>query len=431
MEILLLLGIYLVELLCYQVVLRMLFQVKVTTKKWMVLGAGLPIIIEMLPVDDTAGKNSLITISVIIIMFLSMDGVMVEKGIKLVLTLLVLACIEDIFEYFCERFFATIDEYYMEHVRYFFSKCIALICIHTIYYLKEKYKKYTRTHINIAIYFVIGVIIGLMLFCLSIFNQAKLYLPNNKFVFLCDIVIVTIPISICLLVIFVIYIKNTHERMEQLLETERILKESQVNYYKQSLKKETETRKYRHDMVNHLVYVQETLSRNRIEDAQKYLANILGGFKKIQRLYYMIGNEMVDTIMNYFLNMLPESVKIDINGRCPVILDMEDTDICTIFSNIFQNAVEEIIENDMQYAQIIVEAHKGQQYVEYKIKNSVLLNKSEQNDKNGLPKSHKLDKRNHGIGMMNVKSTVERNHGKFEWNQKDGYFCVDIILPIK
>ncbi len=63
-------------------------------------------------------------------------------------------------------------------------------------------------------------------------------------------VTVAISISIFLLVIFVVYIKNTNERMEQLLKTERLLKESQVNYYKRSLRKEADTRKYRHDMIN-------------------------------------------------------------------------------------------------------------------------------------------------------------------------------------
>ncbi len=38
MEILLLLGIYCVELVCYQVVLKILFQVEVRNRKWMVLG---------------------------------------------------------------------------------------------------------------------------------------------------------------------------------------------------------------------------------------------------------------------------------------------------------------------------------------------------------------------------------------------------------
>jgi len=198
------------------------------------------------------------------------------------------------------------------------------------------------------------------------------------------------------------------------------------------LKKEADTRKYRHDMVNHLIYIQEILSQERTKYAQNYLFNILGRFKKIQSTYFVTGNDMIDIIMNYYFNMLSGDVNIIISGKCPVIIDMEDIDVCTIFSNIFQNAVEEIIENNIKDASIIIEIQKGQQYVEYIIKNSLVSEITEKTiDKNGLPKSHKLDKRNHGIGMVNLKNTVERNHGIFKWNQKNGYFVINVTLPIK
>lgn len=431
MEILLLLGIYLVELLCYQIVLRMLFQMKVTTKKWMILGVGLPIVIGVLPIN-MAGKNFFVTFAVIGIMFVSIEGTIIEKGIRLVLVLLLLGSIDDIFGYSCEKILDFNNKIYIDLVSCFIPKCCTVISLFILRIIIIYLKRYKKTHINSAIYFVIGILILLMLLCLSILNQVIIYFPNDKYILLCDILNIAILISIFLLVIFVIYIKNTHERMEQLLKSERLLKESQVNYYKQSLKKEADTRKYRHDMVNHLVYVQEILSQNRMETAQQYLAGILGGFKKIQSSYYVIGNEMVDVIMNYFFSMLPVEVKIEIRGKCPVLFDMEDTDVCTIFSNIFQNAVEEIVENNMIDACIVVEVSKGQRYVEYRIKNTLFSEINENMiDRYGLPKSRKSDKQNHGIGMLNLKNAVERNNGKFEWSQKDGYFCVNIILPIK
>ncbi len=432
MEILLLLGIYSVELVCYQVVLKILFQVEVRNRKWMVLGLVLSIIIGVLPRDDVLGKNLLITANVFGVMFISIEGKTIDKSISLVLTLLLLACIDDIFAYPSEKIFRFVDIRYMEHVTYFASKCCVYISVFCFDMIKIKLKRYKKTHINSAIYYIIGLIIGLMLLCLSILNQAIGYFPNYKYMIFCNILNVAIVISIFLLVVFVVYIKNTHERMEQLLKTERLLKESQVSYYKQILKKETDTRQYRHDMVNHLVYLQEVLSQNRVGKAQQYLSSILGGFKKIQNIYYVSGNEMVDTIMNYFFGMLPQDVKIEIKGRCPVKISMEDSDICTIFSNIFQNIVEEINENCMRDAKVLVIVNKGNRYVKYEIINSLFKLIDEKNiDKNGLPKSHKADKRNHGIGMTNIKSAVDRDSGKFEWYQDNENFIVSVVLPIE
>ncbi len=51
MEILILCGIYLVELLCYLILLQMLFDVRVKTKVWLIVGIALPIILGFLSVD--------------------------------------------------------------------------------------------------------------------------------------------------------------------------------------------------------------------------------------------------------------------------------------------------------------------------------------------------------------------------------------------
>ncbi len=185
-------------------------------------------------------------------------------------------------------------------------------------------------------------------------------------------------------------------------------------------------------MINHLVYLQEILNKDQTKTAQRYLSNILGGFKKIQSIYYVTGNEMIDIIMNYYFGMLPKDVEIIIKGRSPIEFDIDETDICTIFSNLFQNIIEEITENHIKKSKISIEIHKGRQYVEYRIINtlSAKINDNRIN-KHGLPKSHKLNKRNHGIGLLNVKTSVERNYGNFKWYQEENQFIVCIILPIK
>ena len=50
--------------------------------------------------------------------------------------------------------------------------------------------------------------------------------------------------------------------------------------------------------------------------------------------------------------------------------------------------------------------------------------------KSNLPISSKEDKKNHGIGLKNVKETIEKNHGTFSWECRDGEFRVTIALPI-
>ncbi len=432
MEIIILCGIYLAELTCYYFGLRILFEIQQKSKAWMAAGILFPVIIGILPIEDAAWKNVLVTVSVVLVMYLSIDGGIGERVIRLVLFLLFLECVDNIFTRPCEMILSDNVKEYADNIFYLSAKLLASVCVLILNVLRDKMKIYHKTHISSIIYFVIGIVAISMTFCVGIFNQLMIYMPDEGFVYFYNILNIAILIGILFLSVFVIYIKNTHEKMEQLLKTEQLLKESQVNYYKQILKKETDTRKYRHDMTNHLVYLEELLSKKKIEESNRYLESILGGFKKIQNTYYVTGNEMVDTIMNYFFAMLSENVTIKIIGRCPIRFDMEDTDVCTIFSNIFQNAVEEIMENKLENAKIIIKVQKGKSYAEYVIKNSMSAQINKENiDKNGLPKSHKSDKRNHGIGMLNLKHTVEKNCGSFQWYQEENYFCVNIILPIQ
>ena len=322
MEILIFCGIYLVELACYLIVMRMLFDVRVNKKVWVVacfmmpttIGILMPIMMKIIPVN-ASGKNVLITIGIILVMFLSIDNGIMEKVIKIGLVFIVLECVEGFYLHIFESFITYIGDNYLNNLKYLILKSITVVSILLFRKIKGNFINKINIQINSSIYFVISAIMFSMIFCLEVLNKVKMYLPNNYFIRLCDILDVVILLNIFLLVIFVIYIKNTHEQMKKLLKTERFLKDSQMNYYKQVLKKERDTRKYRHDMMNHLVYIQELLSRGRFENAQKYLSDILGGFMKIQKSYYIVGNEMVDTIMNYFFGMLPKDVKINIIRR--------------------------------------------------------------------------------------------------------------------
>ena len=439
MGILILCAIYLVKLLCYQLGIRILFGLHVKKKVWIVaciitpvlMGVLIPLMAIILPINEAA-RNFLVSIGAVLVLFVSIEGKSVEKGVGPLLTLLLVECVDGIFTYPCQTLVQYIGSDYGKRLAYLASEICTLTCMYILIIVKMNMNSYKKTHIKSMIYLIIGIIAASMMLCLGIFNKIISFLSVDAYTVLYNVIYIAITISIFLLIIFVIYIKNTHERMEQLLKTEQLLKESQVNYYRVVLKKEDNTRKYRHDMMNHLIFIQDILNKKKLDDAQKYLSSILGGFQKIQNTYYVVGNEMIDTIMNYFFGMLPKDTKIEIRGRCPVEIDMEDTEICVIFSNVFQNAVEEIIENKLKNANVIVTSKKGRQFVEYNVRNTLYREIDRKRmDRNGFPKTHKLDKNNHGIGLINVKNTVDKSNGKFEWFQESGYFCVNIILPIK
>lgn len=71
---------------------------------------------------------------------------------------------------------------------------------------------------------------------------------------------------------------------------------------------------------------------------------------------------------------------------------------------------------------------QGVQYMKFTISNSSRMKKMNISSK--LPLTTKADKKNHGIGLRNVRETVEKNQGKFLWEYKENEFKVEIALPL-
>jgi sensor histidine kinase regulating citrate/malate metabolism len=128
---------------------------------------------------------------------------------------------------------------------------------------------------------------------------------------------------------------------------------------------------------------------------------------------------------NYHLTALQQGVKVEVSGYCKEEILISNIDLCTIFANLIQNSVEELNRESSGENYLKVAIKSGKDYMQIEILNS-LSNKSFR--KNDLLKTDKNDKQNHGLGLGNVKQTVERNGGKFEIKVTDKEFVASVIL---
>ena len=149
-------------------------------------------------------------------------------------------------------------------------------------------------------------------------------------------------ISMVMLVMFVIYINDTNKKIKQYLEIERMLKENQRNYYEAMIQKDEDTKKFRHDVSNHMMCLGELAERGELREVKKYITEIQGELVKIQKRCYSVGNPIMDAVLNYYLPALHGDVEIKIRGYLGETLLISDVELCIIFSNMIQNSVEEI-----------------------------------------------------------------------------------------
>ena len=234
-----------------------------------------------------------------------------------------------------------------------------------------------------------------------------------------------------ILMIIVLYIENLLlmlfiESKNEHREKERMAKnylDAQKQYYELLRDKDLQTRKFRHDIRSHLATMQILCQKGNYEGIKEYLDNINGIVDNMANSF-SVGHEIIDAMLNqYAYQANKEGIEMKVSGRIPNNLNINTFDLCTIFSNLLQNAIEAASKCKSGKIYVLCQHYKG----------NLLL--TIQNDFEKKPesvggrfKTSKLDEQNHGFGMMNVKECVERNGGTFYTEIVDKYFKAVVLL---
>lgn len=150
----------------------------------------------------------------------------------------------------------------------------------------------------------------------------------------------------------------------------------------------------------------------------------LNKFKEIHNT----GNMILDIILNEKQNICNENnidLTCDVNfSKCNFI---EMTDVCSIFSNILDNAIEACNKTYMDKKYIKIRGTLVKSYYVIRCENSK-TNKLE--IKNSKIITSKKDKFIHGIGLKSVKSSIKKYNGDLEIEDFKNKFLLQIYIPI-
>ena len=211
------------------------------------------------------------------------------------------------------------------------------------------------------------------------------------------------------------HFKNISEINEKLIH-------SQEQYYTMLLQKEEETRKFRHDINNHLNCMRLLFDDEKYDELKRYFDK-LGASVLNLRSELQIGNDLISAILKDVSDK-HSTVLVEIIGRMPSVLRLDNMDICTIFYNLFDNAFTAAEASEKKSVVISVKLLGENLY--FTIKNSI-SHKIE--IVNNILTTEKQDTKHHGFGSGNAVMCAEKNGGELMYKCSDTYFEAELIIP--
>ena len=232
-----------------------------------------------------------------------------------------------------------------------------------------------------------------------------------------------------LLNFLVFYIIRDVVYKEEELQEVRLLQErtkNQMNVYQYMESVYGEQRKKVHDFKNSMECIRGLLKSNRYEEAQEYLGQMTENW--IEEIDYINTNHpIVDSIINQkFKQAKRKGIPLLLSINDLRNLKMEDEDIVILLGNLLDNAIEASEKVEINPKWIKVRFLVQKENIIISVRNPVSeLIKME----NGKIISTKNNKEEHGIGLKNIKSVVDKYGGDSIYSCNNGFFTYTIEIP--
>jgi len=190
-----------------------------------------------------------------------------------------------------------------------------------------------------------------------------------------------------------------------------------------------QTRRFRHDIKNHLASLKALIDSGNYERASEYAGILLGRLDKISEDAKTYSDSVIaDAVFSSLATKCADD-GVDFEASCIFDgLKISDVELCTVLSNLADNAYEAVLK-----------APVGKRFIRFSVSRRekwfIIL---EENSFDGTIvrsdgdfHSTKADPDLHGYGLKNIKAVAESHGGKVEVeiDEKEQMFYISVIFP--
>ena len=334
---------------------------------------------------------------------------------------------------------------------------ISLIILLLLYFRYYRKKHFYVIQLQYRIFFVIWLFLFFMVLIIPLNasdNEHKLKILNIMFGLLIPFIGAAAPVLI---------IMNAAEKsLKDKNKYQEYYLSEELKYIEQYKKAQTETRAFRHDIVNNLSLANMLLDEGKTEEASMHIKELLGNVSALSPKY-ITGDEMLDCIVAMKAAKMDElGIAFSNDGVIDGGLNIKPMDICGIFANALDNAIEAAsktipvstgspkssdysdkannidntdksnnIDNtgSLRSPWIDMNIKRTKEFFIISISNSATEKIDTERILNSSGYTSKKDTEHHGFGLSNIRRTIEQYNGLLKAESDEESFTLKIILP--
>lgn len=264
----------------------------------------------------------------------------------------------------------------------------------------------------------------LFFFLMVIFHEGQLYGRQDTSIW------IALVIAIVLCVAADVFLFHTLKEMDRKAELEtrvKLMEQSQLSDYEQYRTVDSlyrQERIFRHDINNKLTAAENLLTSGKTEQASQLLQELGAHIATYRRTDYC-ENALINTVLNSKLGYakskgITEKANMEIGE-----LSILQTDLCSLFSNILDNAIEacERLPQETE-KQISLTGYVKNGYLVVSCQNTALPNAEQAAN---LPAKNDSS-RAHGWGLEILKQVTEKYEGQLTTEYNEGIFSLQAVL---
>lgn len=201
-----------------------------------------------------------------------------------------------------------------------------------------------------------------------------------------------------------------------------------ISYNKEISNLYEEMRIWIHDYHNHIQVILGYLQYEKYNKLIAYLEKIEMGFGNL-KIFLDSGNQLIDSLVSSKILLAQnQNINIDVNIIIPNNLAISDDDLCVLFGNLLDNAIEACtrIEEIDSNRFIIFNTQVLKGHLHIMIKNSTIRVK-----KIGEKYVSSKVGKHHGIGLKRIDEIIELYGGYISRMNENNIFETNISIPMK